>query len=72
MTDTSVKIDLHGYRAREAWEYLEWRIETLPIIVCPNHHLLIHKLNPVFNPDDRCFEYPDGTKEKIKIDYICR
>lgn len=30
MTDTSVKIDLHGYRAREAWEYLEWRIETLP------------------------------------------
>ena len=42
------------------------------IIVCPNHHRLIHKLNPVFNPDDRCFEYPDGTKEKIKIDYICR
>mgnify|MGYP005804066771 CR=1 FL=1 len=41
------------------------------IIVCPNHHRLIHKLNPVFNPDDRCFEYPDGTREKIKIDYIC-
>ena len=41
------------------------------IVVCPNHHRLIHKLNPVFNPIERCFEYPDGTKEKIKIDYIC-
>lgn len=41
------------------------------IIVCPNHHRLIHKLNPVFNPAERQFEYPDGTKEKIKIDYIC-
>ena len=42
------------------------------IIVCPNHHRLIHRLNPVFNRDDRCFEYPDGTKEKIKIDYLWR
>ena len=40
------------------------------IIVCPNHHRLIHKLNPKFNFIKRCFEYPDGTKEKIKIDYI--
>ena len=42
------------------------------IIVCPNHHRLIHKLNPVFNPTERCFEYPDGTKEEIKIDDICQ
>lgn len=42
------------------------------IIVCPNHHRLIHKLNPVFDPVERQFEYPDGTKEKIKIDYICQ
>ena len=41
------------------------------IIVCPNHHRLIHKLNPIFNPNERSFEYPSGWKEKIKIDYIC-
>lgn len=40
------------------------------IIICPNHHRIIHKLNPKFIPEERCFEYPDGTKEKIKIDYI--
>lgn len=30
MFNTCLKIDLHGYRAREAREYLEWRIRTLP------------------------------------------
>lgn len=40
------------------------------VILCPNHHRLIHKLNPKFNSDQRCFEYPDGTREEIKLDYI--
>lgn len=40
------------------------------IILCPNHHRLIHKLNPRYLPEERCFEYPDGTREEIRIDYI--
>lgn len=30
MNEGCLKIDLHGYRAREAREYLEWRLKTLP------------------------------------------
>lgn len=31
------------------------------IIICPNHHRLIHKLNPTFNPDRLSFDL-DGTE----------
>ena len=39
------------------------------IIVCPNHHRLIHKMNPKFDEIQKCFVYPDGTVEKIKIEF---
>ncbi len=40
------------------------------IIICPNHHRIIHKLNPIFNAEGRYFEFPDGTREEIKIDFL--
>lgn len=39
------------------------------IILCPDHHRLIHKLNPVFDAEKGEFDYGDGKKEKIKLDY---
>lgn len=39
------------------------------IVLCPNHHRLIHKLNPEFDFEKKEFKYPDGTKEKVIIDY---
>lgn len=37
------------------------------IIICPNHHRIIHKLNPVFNEEKLEYVFPDGTVLKIKI-----
>lgn len=39
------------------------------VVVCPNHHRLIHKLNPQFDPQNKCFIYPNGMKEDIKLNY---
>ena len=39
------------------------------IIVCPNHHRLIHKYNPSFDRNLLLFEYDNGRIEKIKINY---
>ena len=38
------------------------------IILCPNHHRLIHKLNPVFNPESGCFHLENGECIEIKLD----
>ncbi|MBQ9513860.1 MAG: hypothetical protein IJR66_02625 [Clostridia bacterium] len=29
------------------------------IIVCPNHHRLLHKLNPIFSREELCFKHRD-------------
>ena len=39
------------------------------LILCPNHHRIIHKLNPTFDKQERCFRYPNGLVEKIKIEF---
>lgn len=36
------------------------------IAVCPNHHRLIHKLNPRFDRKTLTFIYPNGYKECVK------
>ena len=38
------------------------------IIVCPNHHRMLHKLNPVFNRENSCFTVDDKTIT-IALDY---
>lgn len=39
------------------------------IIVCPNHHRLIHKQNPVFIAEEGCFLFKNGKKLVVKEDY---
>ena len=39
------------------------------VVLCPNHHRLIHKLNPVYDRELKCFVYPDGSKETIVLNY---
>lgn len=38
------------------------------IILCPNHHRIIHKLNPSFDRDKLEFVYGNGTIDKIQTD----
>lgn len=37
------------------------------IILCPNHHRLIHKLNPIFVYENCEYIYPDGSVERLKL-----
>lgn len=37
------------------------------IILCPNHHSIIHKTNPIFKREKVSFIYPNGLVERIKI-----
>lgn len=39
------------------------------VVLCPNHHRLIHKLNPEFNAQKKSFVFNDGTELKILLDY---
>ena len=37
------------------------------MIVCPNHHGIIHDQNPVFNRKEKRFYYPNGYVEGLKL-----
>ena len=37
------------------------------MILCPNHHGIIHDKNPTFNVEDKTFLYPNGFKEGLKL-----
>ena len=37
------------------------------IILCPNHHRIIHKTNAVFKREKVSFVYPNGRIEKVKV-----
>lgn len=37
------------------------------IIVCPNHHSIIHATNPKFVKDKKVFVYPNGVIEKLVL-----
>lgn len=39
------------------------------IILCPNHHRLIHKLNPKFDFERGCFVFSDNSELGIKFDF---
>ena len=39
------------------------------IIVCPNHHRLLHKLNPSYVAENKCFEFGQGETISIVLDY---
>ena len=37
------------------------------MIVCPNHHGIIHDRNPQFNKQEKTFTYPNGLVEGLKV-----
>jgi len=37
------------------------------LIVCPNHHSIIHDTNPVFNRKKLIFLYPNGYREGLTL-----
>ncbi len=39
------------------------------IILCPNHHSLIHDADPVFNRKKLVYSYENGMEQKIQLNY---
>jgi hypothetical protein len=39
------------------------------IIVCPNHHSIIHSTNPEFDKKDKTFKYPNGFIDKMALNF---
>ena len=39
------------------------------MIVCPNHHGIIHDINPVFDREKKIYVYPNGYKEDLLLNY---
>lgn len=37
------------------------------IVLCPNHHRVIHKADPIFRRDRLSFVYPNGLEEKLEL-----
>ena len=37
------------------------------MIICPNHHSIIHTANPIFDRKSKLFTYPNGYKEGLKL-----
>jgi 5-methylcytosine-specific restriction endonuclease McrA len=37
------------------------------MVICPNHHGIIHATNPVFNRETKHFTYPNGLSESLKL-----
>jgi predicted HNH restriction endonuclease len=35
------------------------------MIVCPDHHRIIHKAKPVFNYDQKAFLYNNGREDRL-------
>ncbi|MBR3017812.1 MAG: hypothetical protein IKH57_12195 [Clostridia bacterium] len=41
------------------------------MIVCPNHHSIIHDRNPEFNTKEKTYKYPNGYVEVLKLNSQC-
>lgn len=62
----------YGSRIAEA-HHIDYFVNSLnndannQMIVCPNHHSIIHDANPVFERKRMIYRYDNGVEEKIKI-----
>lgn len=65
-------IDLYSCRIAES-HHIKPFVESLNndadnlMIICPNHHRIIHNVSPKFMRSKLIFKYPNGLEEKIKI-----
>lgn len=39
------------------------------MILCPNHHSIIHDKNPQFNRERKTYAYPNGVEQKLVLNY---
>jgi len=39
------------------------------MIICPNHHRIIHKISPRFIRSKLVYKYPNGLEEKLKLNF---
>lgn len=64
----------YGAHAVEA-HHIDYFVNSLnndannQLIVCPNHHSIIHELNPVFDKKRLIYLYPNGIQEGLAINY---
>ena len=66
--------DTFGYEIVEAHHIIPFSISlnndsSNIIILCPNHHRLIHKANPIFDKQTKIFIYPNGIQENLKYNF---
>lgn len=38
------------------------------IVLCPNHHRIVHETHAAFRPQDLTYVYPNGLEERLKLD----
>lgn len=63
------KYDAHAVEAHHI-EYFTKSLNNNPdnqLIVCPNHHSIIHEVNPVFNRKKLIYIYPNGIQEGLML-----
>ena len=63
--------DTFGYKIVEAHHINPFSVSlnndsSNIIILCPNHHRLMHKANPSFNRQTKAFVYANGIQENLK------
>jgi len=62
----------YGSRIVEA-HHIDYFVNSLnndssnQLIVCPNHHSIIHKVNPVFDRKSMIYLYPNGKQEGLAL-----
>lgn len=62
----------YGAHAIEA-HHIDYFVNSLnndannQLIVCPNHHSIIHELNPIFDRKRLVYHYPNGIQEGLAI-----
>ncbi|MCR5833039.1 MAG: hypothetical protein K6G55_00075 [Selenomonadaceae bacterium] len=39
------------------------------LIVCPNHHRIIHAVNPTFDTDRKIYLFPNGYEQTLKLNF---
>ena len=42
------------------------------LIVSPNYHRIIHKNNPVYNRQTKCFEFANGEQLALELNFHLR
>lgn len=62
----------YGAHVVEA-HHIEYFVESLnndsnnQLIVCPNHHSIIHEVNPIFERENLVYIYPNGIQEGLLV-----